>query len=194
MRVVLKRARARTCATIHGLEEPIDTLLLLLTYYDRLPFREQQLLTAWARSEDGSARYAYYVDRFGAEQSYQQVVLTVAALVCFQQLIIGTSSPTEPQSGSRYFADLDIFLCHEVVKDDCAIIQQICAAILVKLPTEKYLLGIVAQALGNVYNPPSSCCELFEKYVGLRMLQRSHTDARDFVEAYRRSGRADLWK
>jgi len=82
-----------------SLETPQNNVLVLLTWN---PIRHMidEVLVEWAASVDGCRLYERLINSIQVSQPKEQLVLTLAALLCYQRLFPPTPDTNQPIKGS----------------------------------------------------------------------------------------------
>ena len=111
-----------------SLDTPRNNILVLLTWN---PIRHMinEVLVEWAASVDGWRLYEQIIEDIQGPQSKEQLVLTLAALLCYQRLSPPTSNTNQPIKGS-YQADFDAILDGERLSNARAVFEYMVLSVL----------------------------------------------------------------
>jgi hypothetical protein len=108
--MTLTGSSEHTYHTIPPLRNPGNNTLLLLTWSTVVSGYQFDVLSEWARSEDGWNVYEELLSDVQHSQSVEQLALAMAALMNYRRLLPDLSDDSDQPIAGSYLADLDALL------------------------------------------------------------------------------------
>jgi hypothetical protein len=126
--MMLMRDRLNFYHDRRSLEAPRNNVLVLLTWN---PIRHMidEVLVEWVASVDGWRLYERLIKSIQVSQPKEQLVLTLAALLCYQRLFPPTPDTNQPIKGS-YQADFDAILNGEHLSNARTVFEYMAISVL----------------------------------------------------------------
>jgi hypothetical protein len=115
---------AKTYLNFPVLQKPGNSVLLLLTWSNKVSNRSLQVLIDLARSEDGWGLYKQLAEDFQISQNMEQLALIMAAMLSFRRLLPDVSDHFDQPIKGSYLADLDALLEGESLGNSGAVAEQ----------------------------------------------------------------------
>lgn len=163
-RVVLRRSSEHTYHRRPSLRKPENNILLLLTSTSTIHGRSLRVLSEWARSGDTLNLCQRLLGDFQNSQEPEQLVLTLAALLCHGRLLPYTSKDTAQPINGCYLADLDVLLNGRSLSNQREVFERIGFSFLRVLSTLGDEYGDVVQLLAAALDKDAPSLELFDRF------------------------------
>lgn len=128
------RDRAETYRHLPSLQNPVNDMLVLLTWSSNLQGHLLRVLSEWANSDDGVTLYQRLVEDLQNSQKTEQLALILAALLSHERLVYTAEDAVRPINGC-YLADLDALLSGKSLSNRRTVLERMCLSMLRVLGT-----------------------------------------------------------